>query len=161
MSPKNPFEEFQHAFNPEMAGRVKDQAQQIWLAGLGAFAKAQEEGAKTFEKLVKDGTEMQRKTQEVAEEKIAEMTQRMTAMADDVTDRASSQFGRLEGIFEERVAKALARLNVPTSTEIAGLRAELDELQATLAQMGIKPKPSARTAAKTAAAKQAAPRKKA
>lgn len=151
MSIKNPFEEFQKGISGETPERVKEQAQQIWLAGLGAFAKAQEEGAKAFERLVRDGLEMQRKTQEVAEEKISEMTQRMQGLATDVSERAGGQWGRLEGIFEERVAKALARLNVPTASELSALRAELETLQATLAQAGLKPKPSARAATKTAA----------
>lgn len=139
MSKKFSFPEFQNSFKPENAERMKTQAQEIWLAGLGAFAKAQQEGAKAFEKLVKDGVEMQRKTQSAAEEKITEMSQRMSALAGDMTERATSQWGRLEGIFEERVAKALGRLNVPSANEISELKAQIAELQATLAQMGIKP----------------------
>jgi hypothetical protein len=54
---------------PGAGGNVKDSAQQIWLAGLGAFAKAQEEGTKVFEALVKEGIGMQRKSQAAAEEK--------------------------------------------------------------------------------------------
>ena len=54
----------------QLSGTVKESAQQIWLAGLGAFAKAQEEGGKVFEALVKEGTSIQRKTQSAAEEKI-------------------------------------------------------------------------------------------
>jgi poly(hydroxyalkanoate) granule-associated protein len=39
---------------PQLSGAVKESAQQIWLAGLGAFSKAQEEGGKVFETLVKE-----------------------------------------------------------------------------------------------------------
>ena len=35
----------------QLAGAVKASAQQIWLAGMGAFAKAQEEGGKVFEEI--------------------------------------------------------------------------------------------------------------
>ena len=59
---------------PQLSGAVKESAQQIWLAGLGAFSKAQEEGGKVFETLVKEGLSIQRKTQAVAEEKISEAT---------------------------------------------------------------------------------------
>ena len=52
-----------------LSDAVKESAQQIWLAGLGAFSKAQAEGGKVFEALVKEGVNMQRKTQTVAEEK--------------------------------------------------------------------------------------------
>ena len=53
----------------QLTGTVKDSAQQIWLAGLGAFNKAQSEGNKVFETLVKEGLSIQRKTQAVAEER--------------------------------------------------------------------------------------------
>src|SRR6202007_2430157 len=51
---------------------VMDSAQQIWLAGLGAFAKAQEEGGKLFETLVKDGIALDAKTRKFTEAKVNE-----------------------------------------------------------------------------------------
>src|SRR4051812_16920048 len=69
---------------PALTGTVKESASQIWLAGLGAFAKAQEEGGKVFEALVREGTSIQRKTQAAAEEKISEATNRMASMATDI-----------------------------------------------------------------------------
>ena len=36
----------------QMADRVKESANQIWLAGLGAYSKAEEEGGKLVEALV-------------------------------------------------------------------------------------------------------------
>src|SRR4051812_626481 len=56
----------------QLADTVKESAQQIWLAGLGAFSKAQEEGGRVFEALVKEGVGLQRKTQSVAEGKLSE-----------------------------------------------------------------------------------------
>src|SRR4051812_2526241 len=68
-------------FDSALAGTVKESAQQIWLAGLGAFSKAQAEGGKVFEALVKEGVSLQRKTHAVAGEKIGEVTSKMTNMA--------------------------------------------------------------------------------
>jgi len=48
----------------QLADAVRTSAQQIWQAGLGAFAKAQEEGGKVFAKLVKEGTALQKRTQQ-------------------------------------------------------------------------------------------------
>ena len=62
------------------SGSVKDSAQQIWQAGLGAFTRAQAEGSKAFESLVKEGVSIQRKTQAVAEERISEATNKMSSM---------------------------------------------------------------------------------
>ena len=112
----------------QLSGTVKDSAQQIWLAGLGAFAKAQEEGTKVFDALVKEGLSIQRKTQVVAEEKITEATSRMTHMATGISSKAAGQWDKLESIFEERVAKALGKLGVPTAKDLAALSARLDAL---------------------------------
>ena len=127
------------AAGAHLAQNIKDSAQQIWLAGLGAFSKAQAEGGKVFEALVKDGMGLQRKTQAAAEERIAEATGRMTDMASgitakaagvatDLTAKATGQWDKLETIFEGRVAKALHKLGVPTAKEIQTLTKRLDEL---------------------------------
>src|SRR5262245_17187506 len=76
----------------QLAGAVKASAQQIWLAGMGAFAKAQGEGTKVFEALIKEGVSLQRKTQAVAEERIGEMTGKMSAMAGEVTNKAGASW---------------------------------------------------------------------
>ncbi|HOZ65877.1 MAG TPA: phasin family protein [Burkholderiaceae bacterium] len=127
------------AASAHLAQNIKDSAQQIWLAGLGAFSKAQAEGGKVFEALVKDGIGLQRKTQAAAEDKIAEATSRMTDMANgitakaagvatDLTAKATGQWDKLETIFEGRVAKALHKLGVPTAKEVQTLMKRVDEL---------------------------------
>jgi poly(hydroxyalkanoate) granule-associated protein len=118
-----------------LAGTVKDSAQQIWLAGLGAWSKAQEEGGKVFEALVKEGSSLQRKTQAVAEEKIGEVTSRMSNMAGDVTAKAGQQWDKLETIFEERTSKALNKLGVPSSKDVEALIKRIDDLSAQVAKL--------------------------
>ena len=130
-----------------LAGAVKESAQQIWLAGLGAFSKAQEEGSKVFDTLVKEGLSIQRKTQAVAEEKISEATSKMANMATDIQSKAGSRWDKLENIFEDRVAKALNKLGVPSAKDVDALIASIDELNKSVQKMG------AKTAAKAPAAK--------
>jgi poly(hydroxyalkanoate) granule-associated protein len=147
-----------------LAGTVKESAQQIWLAGLGAFSKAQEEGGKVFEALVREGTALQRKTQAVAEEKIGEVTSRMSNMAGDVSAKAGQQWDKLESIFEERTSKALGKLGVPSSKDVEALIKRIDDLAAQVAQLskGAPPKPRAAARANGAAkpaAKRSAARK--
>lgn len=132
----------------QIAQTVKDSAQQIWLAGLGAFAKAQEEGGKVFEALVKEGVSLQRKTQAVAEERIGEMTGKMSAVAEGVGAKAGQQWDKLESIFEERVSKALNRLGVPSSKDVDALVQRIDELSAQVAKLSKSPRTSG-TSAKT------------
>ena len=144
---------------------VKGSAHQIWQAGLGAIAKAQAEGSKALESLVKEGTSIQRKTQAAAEEKISEATSRMTAMAGDITNKASGQWDKLENIFEDRVAKALNKLGVPSAKDVNALIARIDDLNASVRQLTAnaakvaKPaaKPVTRAAAKPAAKAAAKP----
>ncbi len=141
-----------------LAGAVRESAQQIWLAGMGAFAKAQAEGGKVFEKLVKEGLSLQRRTQAVAEERIGEVAGRMTAMADGVTSKAGQKWDRLETIFEQRVEKALHKLGVPSSRDIDALIRRIDALNAQVEALRKGTAPAA-TAPKRAAAKPSAARR--
>ena len=155
-------------FDSALAGTVKESAQQIWLAGLGAFSKAQAEGGKVFEALVKEGTAMQRKTQSVAEEKISVVTSKMSSMAGDVTAKAGQQWDKLESIFEERVSKALGKLGVPASKDVDTLVERIDALSAQVAKLSkavpvkvaakpaVKTKPAAKPAVRRTAARKAA-----
>ena len=152
-------------FDSALASSVKDSAQQIWLAGMGAFAKAQAEGKQVFDALVKEGTTLQKKTQSAAEEKFGEVTSKMTSMADDVSSKAGQQWDKLETIFEDRTAKALKKLGVPSSKDVQALMDRIDALSAqvqTRARSAAK-SASAKTgaAAKTRASAKRAPRKSA
>lgn len=119
-------------FDPQhMSEQMKNSAQQIWQAGLGAFAQAQQEGSKVFEALVKDGSKLQETTLQ-AQAKMAEAAAKAGAMASDLGQRASGQFDRLEGIFEERVAKALHHMGLPSAQDMADLQARVSALEAEL-----------------------------
>jgi poly(hydroxyalkanoate) granule-associated protein len=136
----------------QLAQTVRASAQQIWLAGMGAFAKAQEGRLKVFEALIKEGTSLQRKTQSAAEEKIGEVTDRMSAMAGDVTAKAGQHWDKLESIFEQRTAKAMNKLGVPTAKDVDALIKRVDELAAAVQRLSKSaPVGAAKTAPKTAA----------
>jgi poly(hydroxyalkanoate) granule-associated protein len=119
----------------QLASSVKESAQQIWLAGMGAFSKAQEEGTKVFETLVKEGMNLQKKTQGIAEDKISEVTGKMSAMAGTVTAKAGQNWDKLEQIFEQRTAKAMNKLGVPTAADVEALVKRVDELAAAVAKL--------------------------
>jgi len=139
-------------FDSALANSVRESAKEIWLAGMGAFAKAQAEGKQVFEALVKEGNSLQKKTQGAAEEKFSEVTSKMTSMADEVTAKAGQHWDKLETIFEERTAKALKKLGVPTAKDVQALMDRVDALSAQVAGR-------AKAAAKTAAPKKRAPAK--
>ena len=144
----------------QLANTIKESAQQIWLAGLGAFAKAQGEGTKVFETLMKEGQSLHRKTQAAASEKLGDVAGKMSAMAGEVGGKANAQWDKLETIFEERTARAMSRLGVPTAKDVAALAERVEALAAAVAKLGGDVAPAAR-APKASSAKTAAkaPRK--
>lgn len=138
-----------------MAQNVKDSAQQIWAAGLASFAKAQGEGSKVFEALVSEGLKLQKKTQSAAEEKLSAVASKVSGMAGDVGSKAGQHWDKLESIFEQRVAKALKSLGVPSAGDIDNLIKRIDGLAVTA---GLKAAPAKAT--KKAVVKKAAAVKK-
>jgi poly(hydroxyalkanoate) granule-associated protein len=143
-----------------MAHNVKDSAQQIWAAGLASFSKAQGEGTKVFESLVSEGLKLQKKTQSAAEERFGAVASKVTGMAGDVGAKAGQHWDKLEGIFEQRVAKALKTLGVPSAGDVDSLIKRIDALAVSV---GIKkPSPVTKpvaTAAKAVVKKAAAVKK--
>jgi len=133
------------AEDTELASAVRSSAQQIWQAGLGAFAKAQEEGGRVFSKLVKEGTEFQKR----AEDKVADVSGSVSKLADGVGKQASGSWDKLEQVFEERVARALATIGVPMQHDIAALHAKIDALSAQVAALPGKAAPAAKPKAVT------------
>ena len=101
----------------QLAAKVRESANQIWLAGLGAFSKAQQEGVKMFEALVAEGEKVQERTKSAADERIAE-----------VKAKATGTWDKLEQVFEERVARALHSLSVPSRKDIDVLSKRVAEL---------------------------------
>jgi len=141
-----------NAGDKQFAKTVRDSAHQIWLAGLGAFGKAQAEGSKVFDALVKEGQSIHSRTREAAESKVNAMTSTLGKMATKATSQATGGWDRLEQVFEERVARALSRIGVPTNKDINNLAKRVEELTASvqkLTRMSAKP---AKKAARHAAA---------
>lgn len=136
------------ADDKQLASAVRTSAQQIWQAGLGAFAKAQEEGGKVFTKLVKEGTSLQKRTQKMAEDKVSDVTGSVTKMADDVSKQASGSWDKLEQVFEERVARALTSIGVPTQKDIQLLTQRVEELSRAVAQLSGKKSAAPKVVAK-------------
>jgi poly(hydroxyalkanoate) granule-associated protein len=108
----------------DFAQTVRDSAHQIWLAGLGAFAKTQEEGVRMFESLVQEGRVVEDRTRKLAETKMSEMS----AGVGKAAKQATATWDKLEQVFEDRVARALHRLGVPTNKDIRSLAKRVEEL---------------------------------
>jgi poly(hydroxyalkanoate) granule-associated protein len=140
----------------QLTQTVKDSAHQIWLAGLGAFAKTQEEGNKVFEALVKEGEAIQKKTRKLADEKMSDVRKSADRKVSSISDKASGTWDRLEQVFEDRVARALSSLGVPTKKDIERLSKRVAELTEAVQKLNDAQGGAARKVVKPAAAKVAA-----
>jgi len=129
-----------------LTSTIRDSAQQIWLAGLGAFAKTQEEGAKVFEALVKEGKVLESRTRKLAESRMSRMSSQWGKAAGEATAKATATWDKLEQVFESRVARALNRLGVPTKRDIESLARRVETLTASVQKLtgGRKPRAAAR-----------------
>lgn len=101
---------------------------QIWLAGLGAFAKAEEEGSKLFENLVDAGREVESKAREKTESRVEEVKSK-------VRGRTGETLEKMEKAFDERLTGALSRLGIPNKREVEALNSRIEELTRTIERL--------------------------
>lgn len=134
-----------HASEPrDMSQAVLDSSRQIWLAGLGAFARAQAEGTKVFETLVKQGETLETKTRKVAADTAALARGAATAKVKEVQKGMGGTWDKLEQVFEDRVERALSKLGVYTQNDVERLAERVDVLSEAVNELikatGVKPK---------------------
>ena len=114
----------------QLAEKIKDSARQIWLAGLGAYTKAEEDTGKFFERLVREGEELESKTRGMVERHVKNVEGRV----EEVKEQASGTWNKLESMFDQRVSGALKRLGIHRREEIDALEQRIaaleEELQA-------------------------------
>jgi poly(hydroxyalkanoate) granule-associated protein len=109
-----------------------DTAQQIWTAGVGALARAQGEGTDLFETLVKKGMSLEAKTRKLANGKVDVVRGAVEGRVDNVREKATDTWDRMEKVFEDRVQQALNRLGVPTREDLVNLTKRVESLTAEL-----------------------------
>ena len=143
-----------------LSKNLGESAQQVWLAGVGAFGRAQSEGTKLFETLVKEGLSLEQVTRKVAGGKVEAVRDAVESTVGQARERASDTWDRLEKVFEERVQRALRRLEVPSREDLAALIDRVDSLNNELRKLGGTQAPRKSAPRKKAAAKKAAPAKR-
>lgn len=115
----------------QLADRIKDSARQIWLAGLGAYTKAEEDTGRFFERLVKEGEDLENRTRGAVGRQVKAVENRVG----EVRERATGTWDRLESVFDERVSRALERLAIPTPGRVRELEQQLNKLQEEVEQL--------------------------
>ncbi|MCK0105612.1 phasin family protein [Marinobacter sp. S0848L] len=117
--------------DPHLPGKIKDSARQIWLAGLGAYTKAEEDAGKFFERLVQEGEQLESKTRGVVGKQIRTVEDRVG----EVRERATGTWDKLEHMFDQRVSGALRRLGIHRKEDIQALESRIEYLEAELAKL--------------------------
>jgi poly(hydroxyalkanoate) granule-associated protein len=107
---------------------VMDSAQQIWLAGLGARSRTQQEGGKFFDALVEEGVRIQEKTHAYTREQVQQAHDQATPWVEAARKRTNAAMGKLEQAFDERMARTLQRMRMPSHQDIQDLSARIDAL---------------------------------
>jgi poly(hydroxyalkanoate) granule-associated protein len=114
----------------QLAQTVRNSAQQIWQAGLGAFVKAQQEeqagGEQAFQRLVQEGSVLQQRVRAHSDGdgEQADDGADVTAAA-QATERS---WDKLEQVFEDRVVRALGAIGVPSKRDLDALAAQVARL---------------------------------
>lgn len=127
---------------------MTDSAQQIWLAGLGAFTLAQKEGPKFFDRLVDEGSKVRNRTREVAgkavNQTVREVQDVLNSGVESMRSQVTTTWDSLEHVFQDRVARALKQLGVPTSEELEALSRKVDALTRSVRELSEKKRPAAK-----------------
>ncbi|HKW80636.1 MAG TPA: phasin family protein [Casimicrobiaceae bacterium] len=115
---------------PTLSKAILESSHQIWLAGLGAFAKAQEGGAKVFETLVKQGEVLEARTRKTAAQTADVARDAARSKAREMQAIAGGTWDKLEQVFEARVQRALSKLGVYSAADVQRLTERVDRLSA-------------------------------
>ncbi len=110
------------------SAQINEAAREIWLAGLGAFARTQKESAKLFDALVKEGESFEKRTRKDVDERVSDIRGTVDSNITKVRKMATANVSKLEDLFEDRVARVLARFGVPTAEDIKQLSKRVQEL---------------------------------
>ncbi|WP_149193387.1 phasin family protein [Luteimonas suaedae] len=133
---------------------LSESAQQIWLAGVGAFGRAQAEGAKLFEALVKEGLNVEQNARKFAGGRADVVRDAVESSVGQARHRATDTWDRLEKVFEDRVQRALVKLGVPSRDDLADLARRVEILTTELRRQSSTP--AARKTAKQATTRKTA-----
>ncbi len=145
----------------ELQNDIMDSAHKVWLAGLGAVAMAEDEGAKFFSDLVDKGKNIEKRSKKQTKERVEQARGTVAGMK-TVAESYWETFGRT---IDDKVTTVIHRIGVPTKDEIETLTKKVEDLTASIDKLRTKEAATARaratTAKKATAAKRATTTKKA
>lgn len=109
---------------------IKDSAYNIWLAGLGAFSLAGEEGTKLFQQLVEKGSELE----QANKDRIVQLGEKMEGLKGDAKTAMQKVATPIENTINSAINTTIQKLGVPTRDEIVTLTKRVEELTKAVAK---------------------------
>jgi poly(hydroxyalkanoate) granule-associated protein len=133
----------------QLTDPVVNSARDIWRAGLGAFSLAQQEGGKVvgqgaaiFDNLVKEGEKLEAEGRKAVDESGAAVSKKAKARrsiiegkVDAARKQAEDGWDKLENVFEDRVARVMERLGIPTAGDLDKLSRQIEGLGEQVAKL--------------------------
>jgi poly(hydroxyalkanoate) granule-associated protein len=120
-----------------------ENVQQVWLAGMGAIARAQKDGPAAFQDAVAEGLKLlnrrRAQTEKMMRDAFETAQSTMQMHVEGVRDQAGETWDNLEALFQSRVHKALRQIGVPNGDEIRLLTRRVAELNAAVEKLAGKP----------------------
>ena len=106
--------------------------QQIWLAGMGAIARAQRDRPSAFSDAVLEGLRLLNQSRSTAQQMVRDVfgsaQETLQSRVGGARDQAQGTWDNLESLFQTRVQRAMHQLGVPTAEEIRVLTRRVAEL---------------------------------
>lgn len=141
--------------------------QQVWLAGMGAIARAQQDGPNAFQDAVVEGLRLLNQSRSAAQRMVRDAfdsaQETLQTRVGGAREQAQETMDSLEVLFQKRVQRAMHQLGVPTAEEIRVLTQRVEELNENVKRITARErvrkgaaKPQRRAAAKRPRAKRAA-----
>ncbi|MGD8430679.1 MAG: phasin family protein [Ectothiorhodospiraceae bacterium] len=114
--------------DPLAEAGVVQYARQIWLAGLGAYARAAEEGGKLFEALVAEGESAEARSRKLVEEQAGHMQRMVVAPWSEWMERSTELWSQMGRNLEDRMQKTLGGAGVATAQDVERLSQQVEAL---------------------------------
>jgi poly(hydroxyalkanoate) granule-associated protein len=134
--------------------QLRQAVQQVWLAGMGAIARAQKDGPAAFQDAVTEGLKLFGQTGTTAQRRVRDVVgaaqETLQARVGGAREQAQETWDNLEALFQSRVQRAMHQLGVPTAEEIRELSRRVAELNDSVMESA---QPKRRTPRKKAKAK--------
>jgi poly(hydroxyalkanoate) granule-associated protein len=112
----------------ERALQVQETAQNVWYAGLGALALAEDRSGKLFKELVKKGEAIDLKNKKIYSGMVKDVEARIEFAKETVVDATSGTYEKISGGLENGMASVMHTFGVPTRNEIKTLTKKVDLL---------------------------------